>query len=494
MKEFTWEELHRIYDESDREELHSMHDRIAQSRWRTRFHIQTVTGLMNDPNGFVYHKGIWHMFYQWFPYGGVHGMKHWYHVTSPDLLHWKNEGLGLKPSIMEDNSGCYSGSALVKGNDLYFAYTGNHRTKEYKRVPYQIIAKMKKDGTVEKLRDNIVGPHPDYTEHQRDPKLFYRKEDGLYWFMIGAQDRKLHGKLLLYSAPDPEDAWTFRGEIKVRGYDHFGYMAECPDIERIGDKWLLLFSPQGLDAQGDCFRNKFNNVYMIGDLNFETLEFIPDGPYQELDRGLDFYAAQCAFQDINPEAMVLAGWFGVSDYTYPMTSEEDYCGLITMPRIMTIENGKLRQRPLSVYKTLRKAKAAHTDGALDARMPEASVIDVKNRNDASLKIALWASDANEGFTVCYDTGTKALAIDRKGMENQVNTEFGTGRCVILENGLSGLEIYADTGSIEIFVNDGEYVLSARVFPTAEENRIRVQGDADVTVYEADTTVKDSFVI
>ena len=100
MKTWTEEELDRTLNKHDVEELRAMHERIATSSWRETYHIQTVTGLMNDPNGFCYYNGKWHLFYQWFPFGAVHGMKHWYHVVSDDLVHWTNVGLGMKPDIL----------------------------------------------------------------------------------------------------------------------------------------------------------------------------------------------------------------------------------------------------------------------------------------------------------------------------------------------------------------------------------------------------------
>jgi len=200
----------------------------------------------------------------------------------------------MEPDTIYDNHGCYSGSGFVKEDYLYLLYTGNHKEKDGTRIPYQMIAAMRQDNSITKLKHPIIEPNKEYTEHQRDPKVFF--ENGYYWILMGAQDLNNHGKMILYRSRQIAIGWEFVGELKIKGYDHFGYMVECPDIEKIGDKWVLLFSPQGYGAKGDEFRNVFHNVYMIGDLNLDTLEFIPDGPYKELDRGFDFYAAQCAHQ------------------------------------------------------------------------------------------------------------------------------------------------------------------------------------------------------
>ena len=499
MKKWTREERYRTFSPNDTEELRALHDKIAQSAWREEFHIQTVTGLMNDPNGFSWFDGKWHLFYQWFPYGPVHGMKHWYHVTSEDLVTWKNEGLGLKPDMLEDNYGCYSGSGFAQGDTLWLAYTGNNKDFEMQRHPYQLLAKMDKDGKITKLEKPIICPQEGYTEHLRDPKTFY--ENGKYYILTGAQTEEEKGVFLLFESEEIDKGWKKLGELKVRGYDDFGYMVECPDIEKVGDKWLLLFSPQGLEAQGDEFQQKFNNVYFIGDLDLENLEFIPDGPYVELDRGFDFYAAQCAYQDQFENAAVLIGWFGCSDYTYPATDEEGWAHLQTLPRILTIEDGKLMQRPVPAIEKLRgevlfEAKnGSIKHDVMRGLMPASAIIRLDNPDKQSVELNLFSSNGKNGFLISFDKNTGILTVDRSGMINQFNEEFGNIRRVALDNGLTSLEVYVDRSSVEIFVNDGEKVISSRNFPDKSENLIRMGGkNIDLTIWKPVPSVTDDFVL
>lgn len=501
MKEWTKEELSRRLTFEDTSELREMHNHIRSSIWRTQFHIQTVTGLMNDPNGFCFYKGKWHLFYQWFPFGAVHGLKHWYHVVSDDLLHWKNEGLGMEPDNWYDNYGCYSGSALPEGDLVYFAYTGNNRDEKGVRHPYQMLAGMNQEGKILKYEEPLIMPHKDYTEHQRDPKIFRRREDDMYYILMGAQDKKKHGKLLMYRSKAIHDGWELMGELKVRGYESFGYMVECPDIERIGDSWLLLFSPQGIEADGERFNNKFNNVYMIGTLDFSSLEFIPDGEPEELDRGFDFYAAQCANQNVYSDAAVMEGWFGGSDCTYPPTDAEGWSGLQTLARELTIRDGKLIQKPVHSAASLRRdiifeaRKGNVITDLMHAEMPRACVMDIVDPDHESLCFNLFTWGRDRGFEISYDKDTKRLVIDRSMMRSRHNAEYGLTRQVTLENGLSSLEVYVDHSAVEIFVNDGEYVLSSRIFPEEAENMIRMSGkNIDVRIYLADRTVEDDFQI
>ena len=156
MQKWTREEKDQILNERDEKRLSLLHQQIRQSIWRGQYHIQTVTGLMNDPNGFSFFNGKWHLFYQWFPFGAVHGMKHWYHVTSEDLLHWKNEGLAIKPTTPYENDGCFSGSAYVKDNVLYLVYTGNTKDDYGRMVEYQMLAAMDQEGRIGKDAKPII--------------------------------------------------------------------------------------------------------------------------------------------------------------------------------------------------------------------------------------------------------------------------------------------------------------------------------------------------
>lgn len=499
MEQWTKAERYQILNEKDTERLQKLHESISHSKYRCEYHIQTVTGLMNDPNGFSFYNGKWHLFYQWFPFGAVHGMKHWYHVVSDDLAHWKNIGLGMKPTLNYDNKGCFSGSGYVKDDFLYLVYTGNHKEPDDTRIPYQMIAAIDEDNHLTKLKRPIIQPQPGYTEHQRDPKIFY--EDGSYYILLGAQDEEKHGKLLIYKSDQIATGWQFQGELKVEGYDHYGFMAECPCIEKIGDKWLLLFSPQGLEKQEESFQNAYSNVYFIGDLDLENLTFKPDGEMKELDKGFDFYAAQTAYQHELPSKAVLVGWFGCSDYTYPTTDEEGWAGLQTLVRELSIEGGKLKQRPAKALETLKKDVVFEAENGsvkldkMQRRTPVCSYMHLENPSKEDVELDLFASDLRKGLTISYKARTKKLTLSRSELKNQFNTNFGKERTFTLEDGLNTLDIYVDHSAVEIFINDGDYAMTTRVFPENEESKIRMSGkDINLKVWTLKKGVEDDFVL
>lgn len=92
--EWTRERRYRKIEEATKEEIMLLKEKVSASPWRQSFHIQPKTGLLNDPNGFSYYNGEYHLFYQWFPLGPVHGLKYWYHTKSTDMFIGRMLGLG----------------------------------------------------------------------------------------------------------------------------------------------------------------------------------------------------------------------------------------------------------------------------------------------------------------------------------------------------------------------------------------------------------------
>ena len=492
--------LNRVLSSRDTQELLKKHKNAENSIYRTKYHIQTICGLMNDPNGFCLNKDTWHLFYQWYPYEAAHGLKHWYHVESKDLVHWKNDGVSIKPDSWYENDGCFSGSAIVLEEGIFLTYTGNNKDEKGNTNEYQLLAKLNEKGKAMKLNSPIIEVNNNYvTKHQRDPKIF--KEGDTFYILLGAQDKEGHGKFLLYTSKDITDNWIFMGELDVKGYSFFGYMVECPCIQKIGDKYLLLFSPQGIKASGEHFQNKFNNVYLIGDLDLNTRTFKPYTNLKELDRGFDFYAAQTAYQTRETDKAYLEGWFGVSDYHYPETEKEDWVGLLTLPRVLTINDNKLYQRPIPEMSTLRDELVFEVKNGvvlknmLHAEMPRCCEMIIEDIHSYSLCFNLFTWGRNRGFEIKYDEASKQLTIDKSDMHSISNSEYGTTRTVTLSNELKKLHIFVDDSTVEIFVNDGEEVLSSRIFPDRLENQIRMEGkDIDIQIYTMQASVKDDFVI
>ena len=93
---------------------------------KNRLHVKAPGNWVNDPNGMIYYKGQYHLFYQHFPYAPRWGTMHWGHAVSPDLIHWEHVGVALFPSLSEDQNGCFSGSAVEENGVMHLFYTGVH--------------------------------------------------------------------------------------------------------------------------------------------------------------------------------------------------------------------------------------------------------------------------------------------------------------------------------------------------------------------------------
>ena len=494
IKKWTREERYRYL--KDPQEIKDLYDRISKSKYRQTFHNQAVTGLMNDPNGFVWFDNKWHLFYQWCPWGAVHGLKYWYHVVSKDLVTWKNLGVCLLPDEADgyDNKGAYSGSAMPIGDKLYLYYTGNHRDADWTRHAYTCLARLGTDGWPEKYPLPLFGSNPDYTEHQRDPKIIAMPDRGCYYITIGAQTRDKRGCVLIYQSEDLQHGWTFAGELKVPGFEELGDMWECPTIEHIGGHDVLMFCPQHvkLPGRGDSTNH---NGYIMGNMDWDTLTFIPDGQFHVLDFGFDSYAAACANNTEDPDKAILVAWMGLPDVSYP-TDEEEWAGCLTLPRELTVRGRRLIQRPIPELKKLRSDKLELSENEYGcSSLPPACEIEIDIR-PGDTEFDVFADETGSGgISIRYDDTKKEITIDRSKMKRRFNTAEGETRSRLLPEGLSHLRIFIDRSSVEIFVNDGDAVFTSRVFPDDEEHYMKLcSGDAFTRVWTLDPAVKDDFLI
>lgn len=480
MRKWTLEERYQIL--KNKNEIKELYSRVKESPYRQKYHIQPVTGLLSDPNGFVYHQGTWHLFYQWCPWGAVHGIKYWYHVTSSDLVNWSNQGIGLAPDTEYDNKGVHSGSGFSTGQELYLFYTGNHRDENWLRTPYTCGALMVGENKFKKFAQPLFGPRKEYTEHQRDPKIVYNKDNQKYYLLLGARSKEDEGKILLYSAKELKGDWLFLGELRIEGFTGLGKMWECPSIIRIDNKDVLIFSPQYIKIAGRGNTTN-HNIYFIGKMDYDNLIFYPDGPYQFLDYGFDFYAAQfAAAQDSN--SSLLIGWIGLPDNHY--SQDGDWEGSLSLPREVTIKEGKLYQIPVKAINSLRR-KIVN-----DNKLLRACEIEIMVNNDEFDLNLFTKVDGSGGLRIHYDNQT--CNVDKTGLDIQFNQEIGQNLSFPLTNQLKKLNIYIDHSSCELFFNEGEETFTMHVFPTEQEDNYFCSESENITIYELRSAVVDNFRI
>lgn len=476
-QEWTNQLRYRAYNEWPKEYIMELQKKVLNSSFRLNYHIQPNVGLLNDPNGFSYYNDEWHLFYQSFPMGTVHGLKSWFHLTSKDLVHWIDKGPALLPDNQYDSHGVYSGSALEVDGNLFIFYTGNVRTNDWKRIPYQNGSWMNKQNEVSKIQEPLIHKPIDYTEHFRDPMLFEYKGD--LYTIIGAQADSLTGKILLYKAVNRDVYnWTLLSELNFTN-EEMGYMIECPNLVFIKETPILIFCPQGLNREKHAYNNIYPNTYVIGE------SFIPEegrltstGKLHNIDEGFDLYATQ-SFN--SPDGRVLSiGWVGLPEISYP-TDSEGWSHCLSLVKELTLDNGILYQYPVEETKKLRGSKIS-ADLKYMIKAPQNNSFEIETVVDANRKINMVVfSDKKQeqGFKISVDTSAGIIIIDRSQSGIPFNEEFGYTRTIEIAKGKAvKMNIFADNSLIEIFLNNGQKTITSRLFP--DETQKYIYSDQELT--------------
>ena len=458
---------------------------VEKDFWRQKYHIQGIVGLINDPNGFSQFNGKYHMFYQWNPLGTNHKNKTWAHSVSSDLLNWERLETALRPDTWYSKDGVYSGSAIVDDDKLYLFYTGNVKDSEGNRESYQCLAVSSDGENFERWEPSIVNQPDGYTRHIRDPKIW--KKDGKFYAVIGIQGENLEGKAVLYSSENIKD-WKFEGEIA--GANHgkikdFGFMWECPDYFQLKDektgeiKDLLVFSPQGLEPEGDLYNNKYQTGYLFGKLDYEKPEFEILSDFVEIDRGHDFYAPQSMEDDKGRRLIV--GWMGIPEEEDFPTVKNEWLHCLTLPRELKVIDGKLYQVPIKEMESIRGEKIEFSGKVVG---------EIKVGTGATYELKVKFKDFNSDFGLKLRTGKNSETVlkfdynDKKFVLDRTKGEQPDKRLRKVYLGdISELEltVFVDNSSVEVFINGGAEVFSSRIFPEKDADGISVFADKDVNV-------------
>ena len=458
---------------------------VEKDFWRQKYHIQGIVGLINDPNGFSQFNGKYHMFYQWNPLGTNHKNKTWAHSVSSDLLHWERMKTALRPDTWYSKDGVYSGSAIVDDDKLYLFYTGNVKDSQGNRESYQCLAVSSDGENFERWEPSIVNQPDGYTQHIRDPKIW--KKDGKFYAVIGIQSEDLEGKAVLYSSENIKD-WKFEGEIA--GANHgkikdFGFMWECPDYFQLKDektgeiKDLLVFSPQGLEPEGDLYNNKYQTGYLFGKLDYEKTEFEILSDFVEIDRGHDFYAPQSMEDDKGRR--IIVGWMGIPEEEDFPTVKNEWIHCLTLPRELIVIDGKLYQLPIKEMESIRGEKIEFS-GKMTG--------EVKVGTGVTYELKAKFTDFNSDFGLKLRTGKNSETVlkfdynDKKFVLDRTKGEQPDKRLRKVYLGdISELEltVFVDNSSVEVFINGGQEVFSSRIFPEKDADGISVFADKDVNV-------------
>ncbi|CAH1851577.1 glycoside hydrolase family 32 protein [Convivina praedatoris] len=409
-------------------------------------HLYPEVGLLNDPNGLVYFKGKYHVFYQWNPKGCTHKYKEWGHFISDDLQTWQRVEPALRPSMPDlDSAGIYSGTALVKDDRLYLFYTGNVRNAQGQSVKSTQMWAVSDDGIhFEKLGQ--LFPHPDgFTKDVRDPMVWQGK-NGHYFLILGAQHDDQVGDIIIHESVDLTE-WTFRGSLlgdQLR--DIRGYMLECPDLIEVDGKQVLMFSPQGLPA--DLMQHRFQNIhntgYVVGRFDEEKAYFEVQGDFYEVDDGFEFYAPQSMLAPNNRK--IMWGWVGMMppkrEAEVPTIAKQNWVHTLSLPRELHLNaEHKLVQQPIA--EILDPKPLTNFE---DSLQPGQYTIDMSA--DWTLKLGRNAELKKRG---------SILHFERRQWESG---EIGHRQ---MQGKVDQLLLMVDHDVIEIYTQDGLNVMTGRWF-------------------------------
>lgn len=463
---------------------------------RPVFHMSSPTGWINDPNGFSVFQGQYHLFFQYHPFSKKWGPMHWGHCISRDLVKWEYLPAAMAPDESYDEGGCYSGSAIEADGEHVLIYTGvmDRYLDDGFHYYRQVQCAARGDGVnYVKSRENpvITGetvPEGSSLEDFRDPKVW--KEDDGYYLVVGSRAEDGSGQILMYRSDDLSQ-WEYV-TILDQSRNRYGKMWECPDFFSLGDRQILMVSPQDMRAEGLEFHNGNNSIFIYGQYDKESHEFKRE-KVTSADFGLDFYAPQTL---LAPDGRrILIGWMQSWDSNIT-PADFRWSGMMTVPRELSLKEGRIYQRPVRELEQYRRDMVQYKDLVITgSTVPEnirgrvmELLVEITGFEFEHFRIQFGKNDDYETF-VQYSSKKRCLTIDRthSGIDRDVVCRRKMEIAPIKEEGgreALKLRILLDKYSVEVFANDGEKVMSSLFYTPLE---------ADGIVFDCDGTARINVV-
>ena len=418
-----------------------------------KIHFKAPNCWINDPNGFIWYKGWYHLFYQCFPYSAHWGRMHWGHAVSKDLVNWEEKGIALFPSKTDDRSGCFSGSSIEYKDKMYIYYTGVNYTEEdpeninccindtFTAAQLMITSEdgMKFDNITDKktaippIEDKKIGDK----NHTRDPKVWRGKDA---WYMVLGSTVDKNGRLLFYKSSDLK-TWQYLNYCEKDG---FGWMWECPDFFEIDGKGVTIFSPMGFFNDGNGYDSVA--VCMLSSFDENTGKMELSENYQLFDYGIDLYAPQST-TDKDGNRVVIA-WARMPEAV--ITEKGEWCGMMCIPRFVDVKNNHVYIRPHTNVKNSFVTK-------LSAPKKSGYMLKTTLKNGESINVG--------GYVIKRENDK--ITTDRSEVFNIKGNHRLIAETPVINDGYE-LEIYVDEHLVEVFINNGEYVISNVVYGLTEE--------------------------
>lgn len=459
---------------------------------RPAFHLSARAGWLNDPNGFSFYGGKYHLFYQYNPYDSHWGPMHWGHAVSTDLLHWDYCPAVMAPDMPYDRDGCYSGSAITLPDGRHMLmYTGVQRVPtengQMRHLQTQNLAFG--DGTdyqkyhknpVIRTKDLPAGGSPyDF----RDPRILSVPEGG-YRALIANDQPGEGGRILVYESEDAIH-WRF-GFVLAENRGRLGRMWECPDFFELDGRHVLLVSSQDMLPKGFEYHNGNGAFYLLGDFDKNSYRFAEESDHS-VDYGIDFYAPQTI---LTPDGRrVMIGWMQNWDTCNLHTNSKPWFGQMSIPRELSVRDGILYQQPVRELEGLRRNKIIHdcvelSDGeiclpGISGRLVDMEV-QIEPMGESYNRFAIRFARNDEFYTsISFRPHESVVKIDRKFSGSRRAIIHQRRALMEHDGGRIKLRLILDRYSAEVFVNDGRKVLSATLYTDISADGIRFFADGAV---------------
>ncbi|MGN0677644.1 MAG: glycoside hydrolase family 32 protein [Ruminococcus sp.] len=418
-----------------------------------KIHLKAPDCWINDPNGFIWYKGQYHLFYQCFPYSVQWGRMHWGHAVSRDLVNWEDKGIALFPSKKDDRSGCFSGSAIEHNGKMHIFYTGVNYTEEDPEninlclndnfISAQLMITSENGIIFDNFSDKktVISPIDEKNigskTHTRDPKVWRGKDS---WYMVIGSTVDSTGRLLFYKSDDLEN-WTY---LNYAGKENLGWMWECPDYFEVNNTGITVFSPMGFLKDGKEYDSL--PVCMFSSFDEITGKMELSENYQFFDYGLDLYAPQST-TDKDGNRVIIA-WARM-----PEAVNGKWNGMMCIPRIIEVKNNHIYFRPHpNIKNSFTKEITSPSQADSSGFMVKTSL-----HNGESINIG--------GYIIKRENDR--IFADRSAVfVNKGNFRL-TAETPVINEGYE-LEIYVDSNLIEVFINNGEYTLSSVVYGLSDK--------------------------
>jgi sucrose-6-phosphate hydrolase SacC (GH32 family) len=449
---------------------------------RPRFHFTPARNFMNDPNGLVFDGGEYHLFYQHNPFGPEWGHMSWGHAVSPDMIHWKHLPIALRE---EAGVMIFSGSVVADPDDtshlcgppagrtscLVAIYTGHGLGKQTQNLAFS----TDRGRTWTKYAGNPVLDLG--LKEFRDPKVFWHEPTGRWIMLTVLADQH---RLRIFGSPDLK-RWEALSDFGPAGAT--GGAWECPDLFPLavdgvaGDtRWLL-----DIDINPGGQAGGSGGQYFVG--RFDGRTFVNDNPPDTtlwVDYGKDFYAT-LSFSGIpaSDGRRIWMGW--MSNWLYAnVEPTAPWRGVQSVPRVLSLarrpEGVRLIQTPIAELRGLRATPGPTVVPAAAALPPSAEIeVEVPRSEGGEAGLRL-TSAAGEEVVVGVAADGPEVFVDRRKSRATPFHEAYPGRHagpVRWRDGRVTLRVLFDRTTLEVFANDGETVVSDRVYPTRPFERLEI---------------------